>query len=83
MAGGSIPVPGGLGSAADVAATEADGATWLEHLHSWVVTVDHKKLGIMYVLYALLFLVVGGIEALIIRIQLFVPANHFVSPGDF
>jgi cytochrome c oxidase subunit 1 len=83
MAGGSIPVPGGLGSAADVATAEARGATWLEHLHSWVVTVDHKKLGVMYVLYALLFLVVGGIEALIIRIQLFVPANHFVSPETF
>ncbi len=36
----------------------------------------------MYVLYALLFLVVGGIEALLIRIQLFFPDNHFVSPRD-
>jgi cytochrome c oxidase subunit 1 len=82
MAEGSIPVPGGLG-AADTATAEARGATWLEHLHSWVITVDHKKLGIMYVLYALLFLVVGGIEALIIRIQLFFPDNHFVSAETF
>ena len=48
-----------------------------------MVTVDHKKLGVMYVLYALLFLVVGGVEALTIRIQLFLPDNHFVSAEAF
>src|SRR6201992_2780415 len=81
MAGSSIPVPGGLGATAGVAGET--GGTWLEVLHSWVVTVDHKKLGIMYVLYAMLFLVIGGIEAIIIRIQLFFPDNHFVSAETF
>jgi cytochrome c oxidase subunit 1 len=52
-------------------------------LYSWVTTVDHKRLGILYILYALLFLVIGGIEATIIRIQLIVPHNHFVSPQFF
>src|ERR1700756_443064 len=54
-----------------------------ERLHDWVVTVDHKKLGILYILYALLFLVIGGIEATILRVQLIVPHNHFVSPEVF
>jgi len=54
-----------------------------ETLHDWVVTVDHKKLGIMYLVYALVFLVLGGIEATIMRIQLIVPNNHFVSPQVF
>src|SRR3984957_5485204 len=54
-----------------------------ERLHDWVVTVDHKRLGVLYILYALFFLVVGGIEATIIRIQLIVPHNHFVSPEVF
>ena len=54
-----------------------------ERLHDWVVTVDHKKLGILYIVYALCFLVVAGIEAIIIRIQLIVPHNHFVSPQIF
>ena len=54
-----------------------------ETLHEWVTTVDHKKLGIMYILYALLFLVIGGIEATIMRIQLIVPHNNFVSPQVF
>jgi cytochrome c oxidase subunit I len=52
-------------------------------LHDWVVTVDHKKLGILYILYALVFLLIGGIEATIVRIQLMVPNNHFVSPQVF
>src|SRR6202795_2923841 len=54
-----------------------------DRLHDWVTTVDHKKLGIMYILYALVFLVIGGIEATIMRIQLIVPHNHFVSPEVF
>ncbi len=54
-----------------------------ERLHDWIVTVDHKKLGILYILYSLFFLVIGGIEATIIRIQLIVPHNHFVSPQVF
>src|SRR5271169_1339288 len=54
-----------------------------EQLHEWVTTVDHKRLGILYILYALLFLVFGGVEATIMRIQLIRPLNHFVSPQVF
>ena len=56
---------------------------WVETLHDWVTTVDHKRLGILYILYALVLLAMGGTEALIIRIQLMVPHNHFVSPQVF
>src|SRR5271167_1433102 len=54
-----------------------------EVLYTWVTTVDNKRLGILYILYAVLFLVIGGIEATIMRIQLIVPHNHFVSPQLF
>jgi cytochrome c oxidase subunit 1 len=54
-----------------------------ERLHGWVTTVDHKRLGIMYIIYALVMLVIGGIEATIMRIQLMVPHNNFVSPEVF
>src|SRR5215468_7839471 len=54
-----------------------------ERVHSWVVTVDHKRLGILYILTGLLFLVIGGLEATIIRIQLIRPHNDFVSPQVF
>ncbi len=49
----------------------------------WLTTVDHKKIGLMYIVYALLFLVVAGIQAMLMRIQLAVPNNHFVSPRTF
>ena len=54
-----------------------------ERLHDWVVTVDHKKLGILYIVYGVLFLVIGGIEATIMRVQLIAPHNNFVSPEVF
>src|SRR6202451_236301 len=52
-------------------------------LHGWGTTVDHKRLGILYILFSVFFLVIGGIEATIMRIQLMVPHNHFVSPEVF
>src|SRR5215472_16596478 len=54
-----------------------------EILHEWIITVDHKKLGLMYIGVALFFLVLGGIEATIMRLQLAVPHAHFVSPQVF
>jgi cytochrome c oxidase subunit I len=52
-------------------------------LTDWISTVDHKKIGLMYIGYALIFLVVAGLEALLMRIQLAVPNNTFVSPQSF
>ena len=52
-------------------------------VYEWLTTVDHKKIGLMYIVYALLFLVVGGVQAMLMRIQLAVPNNHFVSPQTF
>jgi cytochrome c oxidase subunit I len=52
-------------------------------VYEWLTTVDHKKIGLMYIVYALLFLVIGGVQAMLMRIQLAVPNNHFVSPQTF
>jgi cytochrome c oxidase subunit 1 len=52
-------------------------------LHEWVTTVYHKRLGILYVVYGLIFLALGGIEATIMRLQLIRPHNAFVSPEVF
>ena len=46
---------------------------------SWVFTVDHKKLGIMYGAVAFFFFIVGGVEALLIRLQLAAPDNTVLS----
>ncbi|MGD8868623.1 MAG: cytochrome c oxidase subunit I [Gemmatimonadales bacterium] len=52
-------------------------------LLDWLTTVDHKKLGILYLLTALFYLGVGGIEALLIRIQLARPESHFLGPDAY
>jgi cytochrome c oxidase subunit I len=65
------------------AAEVGAGRPWVQVLHEWVTTVDHKRLGILYVLLALMFLLIGGIEAIIIRIQLMRAHNDFVSPQVF
>ncbi len=46
---------------------------------SWVTTVDHKKIAIMYAALALFFFCVGGIEALFIRLQLAQPNGTILS----
>jgi cytochrome c oxidase subunit 1 len=62
---------------------ETQGRPPLNVIYEWLTTVDHKKIGLMYIVYALIFLVIGGFEAILMRIQLAVPNNHFVSPQVF
>lgn len=47
---------------------------------SWVTTVDHKRVGIMYLLTAVVFFAIAGLEAVLMRIQLSVPGNDFLPP---
>src|SRR5579864_6608918 len=73
MSSNAITIPG----------TQIEAKPWVDELHLWLTTVDHKRLGILYILSSLLFLAVGGVEALIIRIQLMHSHNNFVSPEVF
>ena len=50
---------------------------------SWLFTVDHKKLGIMYGVTAMFFFLVGGVEALLIRTQLAQPDNTVLSASTY
>jgi cytochrome c oxidase subunit 1 len=52
-------------------------------LWSWITTVDHKRIGILYGATAFLFFLMGGIEALIMRMQLARPDNTLVGPDTF
>jgi cytochrome c oxidase subunit 1 len=52
-------------------------------LLQWISSVDHKMIGIMYLLVALLFFLIGGVEALLMRIQLMQPLNHFLGPETY
>ena len=68
-----------------VAETQAEtkSTDWTSRLNDWVSTVDHKKIGLLYIGMALFFLVVAGIEALLIRWQLFYPHSTRVGPDTF
>src|SRR4029450_2936635 len=70
------------GVARDVAPTSEPSGP-LAVLHDWVVTVDHKRLGIMYVVTGLVFLVIGGIEALLLRLQRAWPGLTIVPADPF
>src|SRR6266550_1873630 len=52
-------------------------------LWSWFTTVDHKRIGILYGVSAGTFFVLGGLEALVIRLQLWVPNNTLVGAQMF
>ncbi|MBA3655427.1 MAG: cytochrome c oxidase subunit I [Actinobacteria bacterium] len=52
-------------------------------LWSWLTTVDHKRIGILYGATAFTFFLLGGIEALLLRIQLGSPNNTFLSPETY
>ena len=67
----------------DLTSPRYSQAAVLQWLNGWVTTVDHKRLGILYTLYAIFFLLVGGVEAMAIRIQLIRPNNTFLSPEVF
>src|SRR5579871_2003793 len=49
----------------------------------WLTTVDHKKIGIMYLYTTFFFFVVGGIMALLVRIQLAEPQNKFLTEAQY
>ena len=56
---------------------QRERARWID----WVMTVDHKQIGILYLVTAFAFFLVGGIEALLMRTQLGTPNNTFLT-GD-
>ena len=49
----------------------------------WFTTVDHKDIGILYLVTSFGFMLLGGLEALLIRIQLAVPRNTFLQPDAY
>jgi cytochrome c oxidase subunit I len=55
----------------------------LERLHGWVTTVDHKRLGVMYVLTGLGFMVIAGLEASLMRLQLAWSGLQIIPPETF
>ena len=81
----SVPTFAGAGASAPAVVTPTQGLGVFKRpvaatgWKSWVFTVDHKKLGIMYGVVSMFFFLVGGVEALLIRLQLAAPDNTVLS----
>src|ERR687897_2607711 len=75
MASVSVPAerPGGL-----LRRPHATTGFW-----SWFTTIDHKKIGILYGITAFAFFLIGGTEALLIRVQLARPDQTFLEPAVY
>jgi cytochrome c oxidase subunit I len=73
------PVTGSSRSEILVRDLPARRAGWVD----WVTTTDHKKIGILYLFTTAFFFLVGGVEALLMRIQLGMPNNTFLDPDTY
>lgn len=58
---------------------EASADRWF----AWVTTVDHKRIGVLYMLTALVFFGIGGGEALLLRAQLTFPNGQLLTPSAY
>lgn len=52
-------------------------------LWSWLTTLDHKRIGIMYMISVMVFFLVGGIFAMLLRAELFSPGKTIMEPGQY
>jgi cytochrome c oxidase subunit I len=52
---------------------------WVE----WITTTDHKRIGIMYLVTTFVFFILGGVEALLMRLQLGVPNNTLITAQHY
>ena len=57
----------------------ADGRGWL----GWISTTDHKRIGVLYLVTAFVFMLLGGVEALLMRTQLAEASNTLLTPQRY
>jgi cytochrome c oxidase subunit 1 len=70
--------------AVDVESTRPYRADWRTgRVASWLTTVDHKRIGILYIATSLVFFAVGGVLALVIRTQLLTPDESFIVRNSY
>ncbi len=77
MAIGNVGAPPNVGRRPDALLTRPN---WTTGVLSWLTTVDHKRLGILYMVTSLVFMAAASVEAFLIRLQLASPGNTLLSP---
>ena len=75
MSGALVTIGGGLA----VMAVITWFGWWRTLWTDWLTSVDHKRIGIMYGAAAIFFFIIGGVEALLIRMQLWAPRGSLLS----
>jgi cytochrome c oxidase subunit I len=70
----TIPAP-----SAGIATRPTSETGWI----SWLTTVDHKRLGLLYIFGSFIFMALASVEAFLIRLQLAVPDNTLLSPDVY
>src|SRR5436190_23929961 len=50
---------------------------------SWLTTVDHKRIGILYIATSLVFMLAGGLLAVLMRAQLAAPNERFITKNHY
>ncbi|MBW6454843.1 MAG: cytochrome c oxidase subunit I [Trueperaceae bacterium] len=76
----TVPVPAPESTPSDGLFTRP---TWTTGIASWLTTVDHKRLGLLYIFTSFLFMAAASVEAFLIRLQLAVPNNTLLSPDAY
>ena len=56
---------------------------WQKGLWSWLTSLDHKRIGILYMITVMTFFLVGGIFAMLIRWELFAPGSTIVDGARY
>jgi cytochrome c oxidase subunit I len=79
----SIATENALRPVPQVIAHEVVTSRETKHWVDWVITTDHKRIGIMYLVLTFVFFILGGVEALLMRVQLSVPNNTLLSSEHY
>lgn len=69
-----------------MASTHTAGSNYINHekgLWSWLTTLDHKRIGILYMISVMIFFFIGGMAAMAIRLELFSTGENIVSAGTY
>lgn len=57
--------------------------TYPKGIMTWLITLDHKRIGIMYLISVLFFFLVGGLFAMAIRLELMSPGGQYFTPDEY
>ncbi|MCF6284060.1 MAG: cbb3-type cytochrome c oxidase subunit I, partial [Candidatus Hydrogenedentes bacterium] len=67
----------------DYARPEVNSLNWKQTVSSWLLSQDHKRIGIMYLVSISIFFVVGGLFAIMFRLELLTPEGDLLQADTY